>query len=322
MNLLQPIAVLDDLRIRGQPANQPWAEGSQCGRSINNCQSESLSQVYCTSYLREVIDHLVGALQSQLALLLEAASGVDSDGQVLAVVLSLGEILNIFKVTKRPREQVCRHDRCAIKADDLVSSLLALLRLFLRHVRQGSKILGNLHLKVESGLQVGLVEARESAAGVGRLELGGEHVVVLVVFGDTLGSLDGGRVLRTVEASHGVVHGALEGDCQDGLVGLRKLLVESEGAALVLLIVADVGSLDGGRSLAGIVGDLSRVDLELVGVECDGLGGLLDGEVDRYTTLVGPWCVWLEVEEGDVVVGRLDTGNICLAMVLLGWYGL
>ena len=70
------------------------------------------------------------------------------------------------------------------------------------------------------------------------------------------------------------------------------------------------------------MGDLSRVDLELVGVECDGLGGLLDGEVYRYTTLVGPWCVWLEVEEGDVVVGRLDTGNICLAMVLLGWYGL
>jgi hypothetical protein len=143
--------------------------------------------------------------------------------------------------------------------------------------------------------------------------------VVLVVFGDTLGGLDGGRVLGTVEAGHGVVHGALEGDRQDSLLGLRKLLVESERAALVPLIVADLGSLDGGRSLAGIVSDLSRVDLELVGVECDGLGRLLDGKVDCYAALVGPWCVWLEVEEGDVVVGRLDTGGICLAMVLLGW---
>lgn len=56
--------------------------------------------MYNMSYLREVIDDLVGALQSQLALLLEAASGIDSDGQVLAVVLSLGEILNVFKITK------------------------------------------------------------------------------------------------------------------------------------------------------------------------------------------------------------------------------
>jgi hypothetical protein len=96
-------------------------------------------------------------------------------------------------------------------------------------------------------------------------------------------------------------------------------LVEGEGAALVLLIVADLGSLDGGRGLAGIESDLSRVDLELVGVECDGLGRLLDGKVDCYAALVGPWCVWLEVEEGDVVVGGFDTGEICLAMALFGW---
>jgi hypothetical protein len=95
-------------------------------------------------------------------------------------------------------------------------------------------------------------------------------------------------------------------------------LVESEGAALVLLIVADLGGLDRGRSLASIGSDLSGVDLELVGVECDGLGGLLDGKVDCYAALVGPWCVWLEVIEGDVVVGWLDTGEIVvLAMVLV-----
>jgi len=96
-------------------------------------------------------------------------------------------------------------------------------------------------------------------------------------------------------------------------------LVEGEGAALVFLIVADLGSLDGGRSLAGIVSDLSRVDLELVGVECDGLGRLLDSKVNCYAALVSPWCMRLEIEEGDVVVGWLDTGDICLAMVFLGW---
>ena len=100
MDLLRPINALDDLQIRGQPADQPWARGNQCGRSIRNGQSQSSCRMYNMSYLREVINDLVGALQSQLALLLEAASGINSDGQVLAVVLSLGEILNVFKITK------------------------------------------------------------------------------------------------------------------------------------------------------------------------------------------------------------------------------
>jgi hypothetical protein len=49
-------------------------------------------------------------------------------------------------------------------------------------------------------------------------------------------------------------------------------LVKSERAALVLLIVADLGGLDGGGGLASIDSGLSRVNLELVGVEWDGLG--------------------------------------------------
>ena len=91
---------------------------------------------------------------------------------------------------------------------------------------------------------------------------------------------------RAVEASHGVVHGTLEGDRQDGLLALGKLLVEGEGAALVLLIVADVGGFDARIVLAGLDGNLGRVKLELVGIECDGLGGFLYGKIDCNATLV------------------------------------
>ena len=228
----------------------------------------------------------MSALQRQLTLLLQATGGVDSDGQVLAVVLPPGKVLDVLKVTKRPRQQVGRHDWCPLEAHDLVSCILALLGLLLRHVGQGGQVLRHLHLEVESGLQVGLVETREGAASVGRLELCGEHVVVLVVFGDTLCGLDGGSVLGAVEASHGVVHGTLEGDRQDSLLALRKLLVEGEGTALVLLIVADVGGLDTRGILAGIDSNLSRVKLELMGVECDGLGRFLYSKIDRNATLV------------------------------------
>jgi hypothetical protein len=51
------------------------------------------------------------------------------------------------------------------------------------------------------------------------------------------------------------------------------------------------------------------VNLELVGVECYGLGSLLYSQIDCYATLVCPWSVRLEIEEGDVVVGRLDTAR-------------
>lgn len=139
--------------------------------------------------------------------------------------------------------------------------------------------------------------------------------MVLVVFGDALGGCDGRVVLGSVEASHGVVHGALESDRQDGLLGLGNVLVKGEGAALILLIVADVGGLDAGSSLAGIVRDFGRVKLEFVGVESDGFGGLLDLEVNCYATLVRPRRIRLEVEEGDVVVCGLDTGEEVLARI-------
>jgi len=55
---------------------------------------------------------------------------------------------------------------------------------------------------------------------------------------------------------------------------------------LVLLIVADVGGLDAGIVLAGIDSNLSSVKLELVGVECNGLGGFLYSKIDCNATLV------------------------------------
>jgi hypothetical protein len=251
----------------------------------------------------------VSALQRKLALILQATSGVDSDRQVLAVVLPLGEVLNVLEVAKCPSEQVCRHDWCALEAHNLVSCILTLLGLLLRHVGQRGQVFGHFHFEVESGFEVGLVEAREGTAGVGRFELCREHVVVLVILGHALCRFDGGVVLGTVEASHGIVHGALECDRQDSLLGLRKLLVEGEGAALVLLIVADVGGFDARSSLAGIESNLGRVKLELVGVEGYRLGGFLYSKIDCYATLVCPWRVRLEIEEGDVVVGRLDTAK-------------
>ena len=48
------------------------------------------------------------------------------------------------------------------------------------------------------------------------------------------------------------------------------------------------------------------MDFELVSVERYGFGGFLDGEVDGYGALVGPWCFGEEVEEGDCVIGWLD----------------
>ena len=165
------------------------------------------------------------ALQCQFALLLQTARGVHPDGQVLAIIFPLREVLNVLEVTKRPRKQVSRHDRSLLKAHDLVS-ILALLGLLLRHVRQSCQVFRDLDLEVEGGLEVRLIEARKCAAGVRGLKLGGEHVVVLIVLCDALGGLDGGFVFGAVEAGHGIVHGASVSDEQLCLLRLRNLLVE------------------------------------------------------------------------------------------------
>ena len=144
----------------------------------------------------------MGTLKSKLALLLQATSGVDSDRQVLAVVLPPGEVLNVFEIAKCPCQKVCRHDGCTLEAHDFVSRVLALLDLLLGHVGQGSQILGHLHLEVESGLEVRLVKTREGSAGVACFELGAVHVVEFVVFRDGSWYLALGMARRASEDSN------------------------------------------------------------------------------------------------------------------------
>ena len=103
-----------------------------------------------------------------------------------------------------------------------------------------------------------------------------------------------------------VVHDTAELDRDDGLVRLRDGLVEVEGSSLVLLIVGDVRSLDGTLSLSLFGRDLSALDLELVGVQSDFLGLLLDLDVNVDLALVGPATAELEIEQGDGIVGWLD----------------
>jgi hypothetical protein len=49
------------------------------------------------------------------------------------------------------------------------------------------------------------------------------------------------------------------------------------------------------------------MDLELEGVQGNGLGSFLDLEVDVDFALVGPWLAGEEVEEADGVICGLDT---------------
>jgi len=61
-----------------------------------------------------------------------------------------------------------------------------------------------------------------------------------------------------------------------------------EGSSLVLLVIADVGGLDRAFGLSLFSADLCAVDLELVSVESDFLGFLLDLDVNVDVALVGP----------------------------------
>jgi hypothetical protein len=145
--------------------------------------------------LGEVVDDLVSTLEGQLALVLEASGGVDSDGEVLSVVLASGEILDVFKVTESPSQEVGAHDGGTVERDNLGARLVALLDFLLGHVGQGGLVLWDFNLEVESCLEVGLVETGEGSASIAGLELSGQHVVVFRVSGDRCGGGDGGLVL-------------------------------------------------------------------------------------------------------------------------------
>jgi hypothetical protein len=162
---------------------------------VNSQKIDLGKRILDTENLREVVDNLVSTLEGQLTLVLEASGGVDSDREVLAVVLASGEVLDVFKVTESPSQEVGAHDRCTVERDNLGARLVALLGFLLRHVGQSGLVLWNLNLEVESGLEVGLVEAGEGSARIARLELSGQHVVVFRVSGDRCDGRDGGLVL-------------------------------------------------------------------------------------------------------------------------------
>ena len=190
--------------------------------------------------LGEVVDNLVAVVQSKTTLLLQAARSVDPDRNVLAVVLALGESLDVLKVTDSPRQKVGRHDRRSLEYDSVEADPLAGLDLLLGHVAERDLVLGHFQLNIEGSLEVGLVEAGESAAGVAGLELGAEHVVELVVLCDGSGDVALGLVLGAVEAGHDVVDKALKLDLQLSLAGVADLLAKVECDLLPLLVVRDV----------------------------------------------------------------------------------
>jgi len=185
----------------------------------------------------EVVDNLVAVVQSKATLLLQTTGSVNPDGNVLSVVLALGESLDVLKVTDSPRQQVGRHDRRSLEDDSMEAVPLAGLDLLLGHVAEGDLVLGHFELDIEGSLQVGLVEAGEGAAGVAGLELGAEHVVELVILCDGGGDVALGLVLGAVEAGHDVVDKALEPDLQLSLARVADLLAKVECDLLPLLIV-------------------------------------------------------------------------------------
>lgn len=192
--------------------------------------------------LREKVDDLRGVLQSPATLLLETTGGVDTDGNLLSVVLAVGQLLDVLKITDSPGQKVAAHDGRRLEGNQL-PALLGGLGVLDGHVAQGDLVGGDLNLQVVSGLEVGLVEAGESSAGIASLELGAEHVVPLVVAGDR-GSRGFGRlVLAAVETGHLVVDDALELDDERGLLGNGELIVKGDGGALGLGVVGDVGRL-------------------------------------------------------------------------------
>ncbi len=191
--------------------------------------------------LGEEVDSLRGVLQSPAALLLETASSVDANGELLAVVATVGEGFDILKVANSPGKKIGAHARRGLKGDDLpaVSGRLSLLD---RHVTESNLVDGDLNLKVKGSLEVGLIEAGESSASIAGLKLSAEHVVPFIIERNRGGGggASNGLVLGAVETGHVVINGALKLDDNRGLAGDRNLLVKCDGGTLGLFIVGEV----------------------------------------------------------------------------------
>jgi hypothetical protein len=256
--------------------------------------------------------------QGPLSLLLEPTGGVDPHGNALAIVLALRVCLDILKVADCPSEEVGRHDGGALKHNVLEARLAALLDLLLGHVAESDLVFRHFELDIEGGLEVWLVEAGEGSAGVAGLELGAEHVVELVIFGDGGGNFALGRVLGAVETSHNlllsampialilflthVVDATLELDGQGRLTRVLNLLPKVQSSSLALVIVRDGLCLLGSIRL-----ELRALDLQLIGIEDDLVGalGAVEVEGDADGALVSKLPAELDVVDGEVVVRGL-----------------
>ena len=256
----------------------PVLHGSVC-EFVNSEQVGLGERVLNLENVGEEVNDLGGVFNSPFSLVLETASSVNADGQLLAVVLALSETLNVLEITESPGQEVGAHDGSALKGHDL-PALLAGLGVLDRHVAEDDLVDGDLNVKVEGSLQVGLVKARESSTSIGRLELCAEHVVELVVEGDGGSRVNLGLVLAAVETSHVVVDDAVKLNDYVGLLGDGDLLVELDGGALGLFIVADTAGSEGLLRLCVVDGDLCLANLDLEGVEDDLGGGLDDFALD------------------------------------------
>lgn len=184
---------------------------------------------------------------------------IDTDGDAESLRL------DVVEVADNEGEQVSRHDRGGVE----LHSLLAAGNLGLTgdvHVAQTCHALVCHQGHGELGLQGGLVEAGEGAAGISRLHLGGGNVLGL-----TIGSLVGGAV----ETGHVVVELTSEGQLQLGGGTGGDGVGELDGRNLLVLVEGDLGV--GGHDGA-LGGDDGIVDLDLVGVERDGGGIFSDVE--------------------------------------------
>jgi hypothetical protein len=249
------------------------------GELVNSEQIGLGERVVNLEDLRKVIDDLGGLFEGPAALLLETTGGVDTDGDLLAVVASLSVGFNVLEVTDSLGQDVGTHDRRSLEGDH-VPAILGGLGLLDKHVAQSNLVDGDLNLKVKGGLEVGLVEAGEGSASIAGLELGAQHVVPVVVAGHGSGGGGGRLALAAVETSHLVVDDTLEFNGDGSLLGDGQLLVEGDGGTLGLLIVAETGGLGSLGALGVVETDGGLEEFELQGVENDVPGGLDDLELD------------------------------------------
>lgn len=187
--------------------------------------------------LGEVVHDLVTVVQGKASLLLQSACCVNSDRDVLSIVLALCERFHIFEIANCPCQKIGGHDGRTIEHNCVKSIPFARLDLLLRHVAKGNLILGNLKLDIKCCLEVRFVEAGEGTACIARLELGAEHVMEFVVFRNRRRNLAFRLVLGAVEACHDVVYGAFKLDLQLRLAREVNLFAKVQRHALSLLVI-------------------------------------------------------------------------------------